>query len=344
MKFILIFFRLLGDDSVSSDSSVSTYVVDVGRNENESLIRIVTHESDANTFQTQVSLKGSSDPAYWKSFMKDSNMESFMNDAYESSDGYAIRTNPLTGKKEMLIAGTHSPLTRKGIVEWGQNALETAAGVVDIGENIIKKIDKGIATIGSVLEPEATPLFIGEYEAVDRIPEMSNIVASLDGRDAFSKKMEAIAEENGVEVVYGHSRGAAIASGMDQSKFTYIGLDGATFEGHPTDMLNIQGKQLFDYGIAMGHGKSKTVKLSDVGFHNVTVDKDGDVEMGKEYTVKPVYRGGGKYQKTLSDVVVADYPPDALALYDRKYGKLETKQKRKQKRNDGNWKKFSRIY
>ncbi len=77
----------------------------------------------SHDFMTQVMLGKHGDPEYWKSFMKDSNMNEFKKVAYKSKEGYAIRVNPLTGKKEMMVAGTRS------VRDWLQNVLEVSGTV-----------------------------------------------------------------------------------------------------------------------------------------------------------------------------------------------------------------------
>lgn len=174
-------------------------------------------------------------PQYWKDFMKASDMSSFMGAAYDSPDGYAIRTNPLTGVKEMMIAGTHGPLTVKGIKEWGSNILEGLDSLTQHG-----------------------------------IPVLNNFSVHREG---YGDKIAEIAEQEGVQVVYGHSRGAAIMSHFDEDKFVGIGLDGATYLGEAKQkFINVNaGKQVFDRAIGAFH--KRTVHVEGVTFHDVTKTK-----------------------------------------------------------------------
>ncbi|MCP3672626.1 MAG: hypothetical protein GY814_19820, partial [Gammaproteobacteria bacterium] len=90
-------------------------------------------------------------------------------------------------------------------------------------------------------------------------------------RDEGSKRYELIAKEEGVEVVYGHSRGAAVMSGMD-GPWESVGLDGASYIGHEKSYTNvIQRYGPFDRIIGAGH--KGNIGVENVGFHNVTRKK-----------------------------------------------------------------------
>lgn len=185
------------------------------------------------------------DPDYWDNYMSSTAMSSFLNAAYQSPDGYAIRTNPVTGMKEMMIAGTHSPTTAQGLEEWGSNITEGLEHAVTFGH--------------------------------------SDLVANVDGRKQFAADLEHIAHEEGVEVVYGHSRGAAILSHFDPTEFIGIGLDGASFIGDKNSgFINIRSNQVFDSSI--GAFKKNTVVLKKKKFHDVTTQKK--VAKKKKLTTK----------------------------------------------------------
>lgn len=175
------------------------------------------------------------DPKYWKDFMHASDMSSFMNAAYDSPDGYSIRVNPLTGMKEMMIAGTHSPTTVKGMKEWASNIAE------------------GL-----------------DSATFHAIPVLNDVTVH---REAFGEKLAQIAADEGVQVVYGHSRGAAIMSHFDETKFIGIGIDGATYIGEAKQkFINVNaGKQVFDR--AIGAFNKRTVHVKGVKFHDVTRSK-----------------------------------------------------------------------
>tara|TARA_B110000902_G_C14290385_1_gene580616 strand:+ start:1513 stop:2202 length:690 start_codon:yes stop_codon:yes gene_type:complete len=161
---------------------------------------------------------------YWSDFMTDSNIGQAVEMSYSSPDGYAIRVNPVTGLREMFIAGTSSAS------EWVQNLAEG---------------------VGKILW---NPHSMGSEMA----------------RDTFAAKLEGIADDEHVDVVYGHSRGASIMSGMTNPDRIYIGLDGASAIGHKKHYINlIQGgiTNVFDKGISFGH--KGNVKIKGTGFHSV---------------------------------------------------------------------------
>jgi len=56
-----------------------------------------------------------------------------------------------------------------------------------------------------------------------------------------TRYLERIAKQEGVDVIYGHSRGAAILADMElPSNTTKVGLDGAMSIAADKDMLNLQ--------------------------------------------------------------------------------------------------------
>lgn len=184
---------------------------------------------------------------YWDGFLEKSKMSEFLTAAYDNPNGYAIRVNPLTGKKEMMIAGTRN----RGdfsIRDWTQNIAEG-----------IHHTPYG---------KELTEAFMGEgaWDKFDFIGSYSE-----SKRDEGSARYEAIAREENVDVVYGHSRGAAVMSGMN-GPWESVGLDGASYIGHHKSYTNIvQKKGIFDRMIGAGH--KGNIGVRDVGFHNVTVKK-----------------------------------------------------------------------
>jgi len=172
---------------------------------------------------------------YWDKYLEKSEMGDYLTAAYASEDGYLIRTNPHTGKKEMFIAGTHEAHTHKGFKEWMSNVAEGTGEILP--DNVFHRY-------------------------------------SERKRDEFAHKLIDIAREQDVEVVYGHSRGAAIASEFPED-FTVIGLDGASAIGHHRRYVNlIQSRGpmgTFDNLIGAGH--KENVRMKGKGFHNVTQNK-----------------------------------------------------------------------
>lgn len=188
---------------------------------------------------------------FWKQYLSDAKVSEFMNAAYESPDGYSIRVNPLTGKKEMFIAGTRSRGGDFAIRDWLQNAAE--------GIHHAPLLEEGVDS------------FFGEgtFEGLDVIGSWSEAQ-----RDKGSARYSEIAKDNGVEVVYGHSRGAAVMSGM-KGGFIKVGLDGASAIGHDDEYVNIvQRWGLFDRAIGLGH--KGNIGVGGRKFHDVTQSKGGD--------------------------------------------------------------------
>lgn len=155
-------------------------------------------------------------------FEKDTGFAGFMEDAYASEQKYSIRINPITKKKEMMVAGTDS------LGNWAQNVAEGLKGTA---------------------------------------AQEVSLISRYEGSDFYDE----IAEREGVDVIYGHSRGAAHLTDMKYDA-TYVGIDGATSIGSKRpDMVNVIGDQAFDRIIGMGH--KNTVHVHDRAFHNVTKSK-----------------------------------------------------------------------
>jgi hypothetical protein len=251
-------------------------------------------------FDLQVAKNINPDSQYWVKYLQDSDYATGLKQAYDNPAGYAIRQNPSTGNWEMIIAGTHNPMKKgerwKGVHEWLQNAVETVGGVGDLAWKAAKLEAKLDLDIEEFLAPETASYAETAKKYLDDIPQPSDIASAIDGRDAFTTKLEQIAAEHDppVTVIVGHSRGAAIASGFDGSKYQIIGLDGATFEGHKSNMINVHSTSLFDKTLGLGHGKSKTVTLKGTEFHNVTQRKAPKSKKVKADTAQKKNRGGSQ--------------------------------------------------
>lgn len=218
-------------------------------------------------FQTQVQAGKSGDASYWAEFLGKADFSSFRAQAYSNPDGLAIRVNPVTGDKELMIAGTRSPL------EWWQNLQETASSEFEGLERAAEwkgTYDKaGLAAEGAY------------GEAVDPMGafimnEAGNVLGtSTEIRDQFSRYIDTVIAREHVTVVYGHSRGAATASGL-QSNVTIIGLDGAMEIAHPgSNFLNIRQPAGQGYGVdaLLGGRYENSIYLKDRAFHDVTRSK-----------------------------------------------------------------------
>jgi len=127
--------------------------------------------------------------------------------AYSSKRGYSLRTNAKTGDKEMFVRGT---TFKRGGVEWLQNVVESPIGTLAGG---------GTALVGDV---------------------------SRRFRGKYSKFLSDVARKEGVKVIYGHSRGAAVVEDMRVPGAAKLGIDGATILNTRSTITNYRQKQLFD--------------------------------------------------------------------------------------------------
>lgn len=105
--------------------------------------------------------------------------DEFTKVAYGSVDGFAIRVNPFTCQKEMMIAGT------RDAAQWALNLTELVLSM-DSSEQLF-----GPATSAALKEPR-------------------------ERKTAF---FESIANTEQVDVIYGHSRGGAIVADMNTTAF-----------------------------------------------------------------------------------------------------------------------------
>jgi hypothetical protein len=235
------------------------------------------HSDDTVEFDVMYQEGSKSDPNYWERYFDKGEMGAFMYQAYESPDGYAIRTNPLTGKTEMFVAGTHNPFKKgehvKGAVEWLQNVSETVGHVADGFKDYLLEPVVDAAETFLIDSPELIPLsnhIIEKY-----IPDPSVAIEFVDGRDAYANKLQGIADNHDppVDVVIGHSRGSAIISGFDDNKYQLISLDGATFIGKHSghNLFNIRTDDAFDKTLSIGH--QNTLTLKGKGFHSVVTER-----------------------------------------------------------------------
>ena len=111
----------------------------------------------------------------------------------------------------------------------------------------------------------------------------------------YADRLEEIIEREGITVVYGHSRGAAIMSLISSPGITKVGIDGASFIGDKESYLNIiQSRSVAGLGdnlIAVGHHNN--IRLKQRAFHDVTraktykkVSKVSNVEKRQKARVK----------------------------------------------------------
>lgn len=103
------------------------------------------------------------------------------------------------------------------------------------------------------------------------VPSAAGFLSERSKR-RYADRLEEIIEREGVTVVYGHSRGAAIMSLIDSPGITKVGIDGASFIGHKESYLNIiQSRSITGAGdnlIALGHDNN--IRIKSRAFHDVT--------------------------------------------------------------------------
>lgn len=161
------------------------------------------------------------DTDFFATDLADPKFTSFARAAYSSEDGYAIRINPMTGQKEMFIAGT------RDLPQWGLNVLDTALYGGD------KLLDAEINLMKHAFTEE-TGIPLPHHKRL-------KLLGRLDfARHKKEQFFAEIARKNGVDVVYGHSRGAAMAADLDLPGVAKIGLDGAMVLANETDTLNLE--------------------------------------------------------------------------------------------------------
>ena len=176
----------------------------------------------------------------------------FANQAYTTERGYAIRVNPLTGQKEMFIAGTRNQQ------DWASNLLE-------ISPHGTKLLGNHLYTFGIDLEDQWTD-------------------HASPWRKRAQSYYEQVALDEHVDIIYGHSRGGAIVADMQVSDdIQKVGLDAAMIIADNKDMINYyeagEGsgrgwtwvKSRFDAGIGLTGKNNKHLNLSKK-FHHVWGD------------------------------------------------------------------------
>lgn len=170
--------------------------------------------------------------------------EDFAKQAYASKDGYAIRINPQTGQKEMFVAGT------RHFSQWFLNVWDVPITLIEHPEELLGPIGYPIDWLEH----------LGGYD----------IVGWLDPwRKMKQKKLSKIAKEQGVDVLYGHSRGGAIVADMDVGPYTRkIGLDSAMVITKNKGLTNYREKEWFDVVIGATGQENKTMDFGPK-FHNV---------------------------------------------------------------------------
>ena len=175
-----------------------------------------------------------------------SNFSDFSNRAYAADYGYSIRDNKTTGQKEMFVAGTRNSK------QWFLNAVDTAAYAID---------NRVIPALEFVGLPYAKKL--KHFKKID------------PWRLSKQKFYSNIAKEKGVDVIFGHSRGAAIVADMDVGG-QKIGLDGAMIFAKNKKIVNynqgghlLKPKGYFDYIIGFSGKQNVYLDRSGGAIHKV---------------------------------------------------------------------------
>lgn len=191
-----------------------------------------------------------------RDIIKEPDFEYFMNKAYDqhwyankwhTGLGYSIRVNPHTGQKEMFVSGS------EGWKDWTLNFFDSIsyAGEKFVGE----KIDE-------LWEKET------ESPAIAR-PSLTSWDFYRKNR---TKQLSKIAKDEGVDVVYGHSRGGAIVADMDFSG-RKVGIDAAMLIAKNTEMENYQRDSLVDNVLGVS-GEHNIVVESGSGAHRAYGEGD----------------------------------------------------------------------
>jgi hypothetical protein len=186
-------------------------------------------------------------------FLFNKNFDRNIKEAYDRPEGYTFSINPLTGKKEMYIAGTRHKM------QWPLNILDTITYNFEkyFGDDYRKFQNSQIPGLGYV-----TPHF--KYLDPWRIDK--------------EKYYSDIANMHDIDVVIGHSRGGALTADLDFGG-TKVGVDAAMTAAQNQSMVNFsQGPntltELFSQPIGVfdkfiGLGGKKNIYRKSKKFHQV---------------------------------------------------------------------------
>jgi len=198
--------------------------------------------------------------------LADPHFDEFVSDSYNAPEGYTIRINPVTGKKEMMVAGT------RHATQWLLNAYDS--GLYGADKAATTAINDIINLPLAALEE--IPL-VGEMIPHPHLKHGVKLFERLDPwRQKKQKYYAQIAKENNVDLVYGHSRGGAMVADMKLPKGTQkVGLDAAMLIAHNTGMKNLNEGGglnplgLFDEAIGLTGKDNVTFDMSTFSPHKV---------------------------------------------------------------------------
>lgn len=187
------------------------------------------------------------DPADVKKIIETPDFEHYMNEAYAQHGehdnyglGYSIRWNPHTGQKEMFVAGS------QGWKDWLMNVTDSVAyGGEKVFGKVLDKSFEEETGLPAVIRPHLT-----QYNRY---------------RAERSKKLSAIARDEHIDVIYGHSRGGAVVADLD-TESRKVGVDAAMLIAHNTDMENYRRPGAFDKFLGITGQENLTVE-SGHGIH-----------------------------------------------------------------------------
>ena len=176
-----------------------------------------------------------------KSVIGASDFTQFAEDAYSSKDGYVIRRNPVTGDKEMFVAGT------RNVAQWALNIWDIPITLIEHPSQVLGPEYRWVDHVNTALE-KTTGV---------------HLISWLDPwRRRKTKHLEQVAFENKVDVIYGHSRGGAIVADMEtRDGVKKVGLDAAMLITKNKDLLNLNEAEWFDSMIGTTGQHNKTMNL-----------------------------------------------------------------------------------
>nr|P0DOK3.1 RecName: Full=Viral protein 1; Short=VP1 [Chaetoceros setoense DNA virus] len=202
----------------------------------------------------------------------DKSFGAFADEAYASERGYAIRTNPHTGNKEMFVAGT-----RNGW-DWASNALEVTGASHILNNPVHSGVRAGEVGYMYATGNPVPPEYLGLAEKVADTIETPNGRIATPWRAKAQEFYSQVVVDEEVDVVYGHSRGGAIVADMQlPAAVTKIGLDSAMILADNKGMINFyQGGRGFDPGHPIAWFKSQVdMALGSTGENNIHLEVEG---------------------------------------------------------------------
>jgi len=131
---------------------------------------------------------------------------------------------------------------------------------------------RGTATLGEWAQNALEVPLLGKFSLGAAVSgDVSRYI-----RRQYSNFLSKKARQNGVTVIYGHSRGAAVVEDMHVPGATKLGLDGATVLNNRSTIRNYRQRQFFDRAIGLNAKRSvydtKRAPIKSRRFHKVYLD------------------------------------------------------------------------